>query len=78
MKVLKLMEIRARCDAAQNSLKVEKEHPEWINCRECPLGGSIEISSGKIDNEYGIDGIKLSVNPCLLLGNLASKVKKRK
>ncbi len=78
MKLQKLVEIKARCKLGQNSLEIEKEHPEWVDCGKCLLGGSVEISTGKIDNEHGIDGVKLLVNPCMLLEELACAVKSKR
>lgn len=70
MKLQELVKVKARCNKAQKSLEVENKHPEWTDCGKCPLGGSVEISTGRIDNQHGIDGVKLQVNPCLLLDEL--------
>lgn len=78
MKLEKIMEIRNKCSQCQNSLEVEKAHPEWCNCRTCPLGGRVQIEISDFSSQTGLDGVILTISPCLLLGEIISKVKVRR
>ena len=78
MKLKKVLEIKDKCSQCQNSLEIEEKHPEWNDCRKCPLGGSIEIEIQNLSSTLGLEGVILTVNTCLILEVILGKIKAKR